>query len=590
MRLSLVAVLAGLLGCALPTAVDGGGGALVDGAVIDAGVAFDGGAFDGGAVAAHPPLAAGAAAQHDVFATGRVCADCHSASASSTANRDERGEPVDLHEWWSASAMANAARDPLFRAALASELARAPAAADAISSVCLSCHSPMAKRALERANGLPATLANTIYAATPVGSLARDGVSCAVCHQMQPTGLGTEASYSAGFVIDTSRRMYGPYAAPFANPMVGRTSFTPTQGLHVQDSSMCGSCHVLVTEAVTPAGAATGHRMGEQLTYLEWRRSDFSTEGGGATPTSCQDCHMPDRQADGQPLLTRLAHRPEGGDFPQVAARGPFSRHGFAGANTLLPKLLRQGRATLNPDASDAALTAAEQRSRELLRRQTATVTASGLARVGDRVSLTVRVASRVGHKLPSGYPSRRAFLEVVVRDGAGALVSQSGMVDAAGRLVDERGRPLPEELAGGPTHPHRTRVTSADGPVVWESVMSDGHGGASFALLGAEGYLKDNRLLPRGHRDDTVGPLSTGPVGVADPDFVAGGDSVEVSLPAPPGAGRVEVRLRYQTFHPRYLDEQLLRPSPEASALGAMLTTGVLSPELIDEVTVPFD
>ncbi len=128
------------------------------------------------------------------------------------------------------------------------------------------------------------------------------------------------------------------------------------------------------------------------------------------------------------------------------------------------------------------------------------------------------------------------------------------------------------------------------DEPVVWDSVMSDGHGTASFSLLAAKGYLKDNRLLPRGHRDTTVGPLSTAPVGVSDPDFVAGSDAVEISLPAPPTAGRVEVRLRYQTFHPRYLDEQLLRPSPEATALRSLLTPGLLSPELIDEQVVPFN
>ncbi|MDP3234943.1 MAG: hypothetical protein Q8N26_19330 [Myxococcales bacterium] len=600
MRLVLLAVVVATMGCPAPVTVDGGVEPLSDGGGSTGGGSGGGGSSGGGSSGggesdaglppAHAPLAVGVSMQHDVFATGKVCGDCHSASATSSANRDEQGRSVDLYEWWSASAMGNSARDPLFRAVLASEMARAPAAADAISTICLTCHTPMAKLALEHANALPATLANTVYAAGAVGSLARDGISCTVCHQIQPTGLGLESSYTAGFVIDSSRQMYGPYAAPFANPMVGRTNFTPIQGQHVQQSSMCGSCHVLVTEALTPEGVGTGHRMGEQLTYLEWRASAFSTEGGGTTPASCQDCHMPDRQDDGQPLTTRLARRPEGGDFPPVVARSPFSRHGFAGANTLLPKLLRQGRALLQPEASDAALTAAEQRSRDLLRLQTATVSVSGLKRVGARVELTARVESRVGHKLPSGYPSRRAFLEVVVRDAAGAIVSQSGVVDTEGRLLGQNGQPLPAELVGGPTHPHRTRVTSADEPVVWESVMSDGHGGASFSLLGAEGFVKDNRLLPRGHRDTAVGPLSTAAVGVTDADFIAGSDSVEVSLPAPSTPGRVEVRVRYQTFHPRYLDEQLVRPSPEATALRSLRTPGLLSPELIDEVVVPFN
>lgn len=591
-RLVVALALIASAACQAPGSVDGGSGAAggTGGGVggSGGGEASAGGTPGGTDAGLHPVLQAGVALQHDVFATGRVCGDCHSASAGSTANRDEQGRSIDLFEWWSASAMANSARDPLFRAVLASEQARAPAAASAISTVCLTCHTPMAKLALEHGGALPATLANTVYALGPVGALARDGISCTLCHQIQPTDLGLEASFSAGFRVTSAKQLFGPFPGPFANPMVGRTGFTPVQGTHMQTSAMCGTCHALVTEAVTPEGVATGHRMGEQLTYLEWRRSAFSTEGGGATPSSCQDCHMPDRQANGQPLSTRLARRPEGGDFPPVSPRAPFSRHSFVGANTVLPKLLRQGRALLAPEASDAALLEAEQRSRELLRTQTAKLTLSNVARVGARVELSVRVESLTGHKVPSGYPSRRLFLEVQVRDAAGARVSAAGLTDAAGRLVGDDGQPLPEERAGGPTFAHRSRVTSAGEPMVWEAVMSDGHGHASFALLGAEGFLKDNRLLPRGHQDTTVGPLSTTPVGVTDADFLPGGDVVQVSLPAPAAGGRVDVRLRYQTFHPRYLDEQLTRPSPEATALRTLLVEGMLAPELVDEVSVP--
>ncbi|MBL8919572.1 MAG: hypothetical protein JNJ54_11965 [Myxococcaceae bacterium] len=573
-------------GSATPSGGGGGGGAGAQAGGTAGGVGAGGGAP--GDAGLHPAFEPGVAVQHDVFATGRVCGECHSSSATSTANRDEQGRSVDLFEWWSASAMGNSARDPLFRAVLASEQARAPAAAAAISTVCLTCHTPMAKLALERSGGLPATLANTVYAAGPVGALARDGISCTLCHQIQPTDLGLEASFSAGFRVTGAKQIFGPFPGPFANPMVGRTGFTPVQGAHVQSSAMCGTCHALVTEALTPEGVATGHRMGEQLTYLEWRRSAFSTEGGGTTPQSCQDCHMPDRQANGQPLSTRLARRPEGGDFPPVSPRGPFSRHSFVGANTLLPKLLRQGRALLTPEATDAALLEAEQRSRELLRTQTAKLTLSNVARVGARVELSVRVESLTGHKVPSGYPSRRLFLEVQVFDASGSRVSATGLTDAAGRLVGDDGQPLPEERVHGPTFAHRSRVTSAREPMVWEAVMSDGHGHASFALLGAEGFLKDNRLLPRGHQDTTVGPLSTAPVGVTDADFLSGSDAVQVSLPAPPVGGRVDARLRYQTFHPRYLDEQLERDSPEVAALRTLLVEGMLAPEVVDEVSVP--
>jgi hypothetical protein len=84
---------------------------------------------------------------------------------------------------------------------------------------------------------------------------------------------------------------------------------------------------------------------------------------------------------------------------------------------------------------------------------------------------------------------------------------------------------------------------------------------------------------------------MFTGPIGVAgDADFQAGGDTVRFELPLAAAPARVEVRLEYQTFGPRDLDEVLARPSPEVSALRSMLTPGMLAPELVDalDLAVP--
>jgi hypothetical protein len=133
-----------------------------------------------------------------------------------------------------------------------------------------------------------------------------------------------------------------------------------------------------------------------------------------------------------------------------------------------------------------------------------------------------------------------------------------------------------------------RTRVTSDGQAVVWESVMNDGHGKPSYELLAAEGFIKDNRLLPRGHADATTGPLSTAPVGVDDADFVAGSDDVAFALSSLNEAPvRIEVRLLYQTLSPRYQDELLARDTAEAVALRGMLDATRLAPELVAETTV---
>lgn len=585
MRLFVAMLAVALWACPAPTRVPEDAGDVNP----DAGAAaIDGGPstpeVDGGLLPVLAPLPPGARVTGAGFATAPLCGDCHSATA--TTNVDEQGRPQGLFEEWSATPMANAARDPLFRAALANEQARAPAAADAIASVCLRCHAGMGVHA-QAVAGVSTTAALLTSTATE-GALARDGVSCALCHRVQPDGLGQEQTFSGRYALAPVGVLYGPYAAPFTTPMVNRLGLTPTEGRHVQSSALCGSCHALVTEELTEAGAGTGHLLGEQLTYLEWRRSAFSTEGGGTTPRSCQDCHMPDLRADGAPLFTRLAHRPDGTDFTQLAPRGPFSRHGFLGANTLLPALLRAGRASLNPVASDAALEAAELRSRSVLRTQAARVELKDVAVAGGMVSFTVAVHNLTGHKFPSGYPSRRAFLHVTLRDASGAVLFESGAVNAAQQLVGADGQPLAAERAGGPAHPHRAQVASADEVVVYESVMDDGAGRPSSDLLGAHGFLKDNRLLPAGHADSSTGPLSTAPVGVVDPDFVAGGDEVRFGVRVGGTPARVEVALRYQVFSPRYLEQLLGRATPEAAAVRVLWAPETLAPALVDEAAAP--
>lgn len=340
-----------------------------------------------------------------------------------------------------------------------------------------------------------------------------------------------------------------------------------------------------MTEALREDGTPAGHAMGEQLTYLEWRRSAFTTDGGGSTPNSCQHCHMPDNRDDGTPLATRLARRPDGTDFPPIAPRSPFSRHTFVGANTLLPKLLRSGRALLNPTASDLALMAAEQTHRDHLAQRTATLALNNVVRSGAALSFVVHIENLAGHKLPTGYPSRRLFLEIEVLDAAGGALFHLGRVDAVGRLLDADGALLSSERIGGAPLPHRTNIRGPLDAVVYESVMSDGRGGASYFLLGAEGYMKDNRLLPRGHADATSGPLSTAPIGVAgDADFLAGTDEIRVELDLGGVPARVEARLWYQTVGPRYLDEVLVTQTPEATALLSMLRDGMLKPERVAE------
>lgn len=75
--------------------------------------------------------------------------------------------------------------------------------------------------------------------------------------------------------------------------------------------------------------------------------------------------------------------------------------------------------------------------------------------------------------------------------------------------------------------------------------------------------------------------------MGVRDVDFGPGGDVVPVGMQRSGAPARVEVRLWYQVFSPRHLDELLARPTPEGAALRSMVSAAALQPEAVAAVDV---
>src|SRR5581483_3034234 len=205
-----------------------------------------------------PPFASG---RSDRFVTSEACAQCH--SAGTNVQRDASGRDVSPPASWRASMMANAARDPFYLAQVSYELALHPERKDAIEAACTPCHAPAAAVDLA-AGGGHVTFSDLASASTPMAHLARDGVTCSLCHQIGAKGLGTDASFDARFEIGTSRVIYGPHASPLALPMQTFVNYTPAQGLHIGDSGLCGSCHTVITGQFVEQGA-----------YLEWANSDF---------------------------------------------------------------------------------------------------------------------------------------------------------------------------------------------------------------------------------------------------------------------------------------------------------------------------
>ncbi len=517
-----------------------------------------------------------------MLTTAAECATCHTTEATSLAMRDAAGRDVSPYNLWQGSMKANSARDPFFRATLSVERARFPDFTGAVDVKCLSCHAPLGTA---DATAAASTLAVTDLAtADRRGLLAADGVSCTSCHGQEPTTLGTEGTWSGALDLNDQDLMYGPHASPFSNPMRNHVALTPAYGGHVLDATMCVSCHTLITHALDVEDAPD---FPEQTPYLEWLNSTYADR---ADPITCQDCHMPTSDADGLPIETRIARRPPGGDFPSVLPRTPYGRHLFIGGNTLIPEILKRFRADLLPAAPDAAFDATVAFARDQLAHRTTRVTLDGLAWDGSRLTGTVKVENLTGHKFPSGYPSRRAWLHLEVLDASGATLFEAGAHDADGRVLGTDGLPLPSEAVGGSFAAHRSVIATPADVVLWEAIQGDKDDQPVIALLRAVRYLKDTRLLPAGWRADGAYAERTAPVGTSgDTDFIAGSDTVAFDLPLGAAPAEVVATVRYQVLGARWAAELFAAETPDVRAFEAMVKDVGLTTEAAGEARHSF-
>ncbi len=469
------------------------------------------------------------------FATSPACSECHTNTGRSEAMRDRAGRPVSQFDLWRSSMMANAARDPLWRAVVAAEVAGHPELAAEIEAKCLRCHAPMA------VYDTPQRM-EVLDGDGPDSLLGLDGVSCTVCHQIQEEGLGAPESWSGGFVIGDEREINALHEDLRAEPMELWTGFRPVLRPHQRRPELCATCHTLYN----------GAGFAEQTPYLEWQHAQVAQ--------TCQGCHVPQTDWDGEAISTQAANTRGGTDDPELAVRSPFGRHLFVGGNTLMLSILRDQADWLRPNAPPEAFDATIAATRQQLTERAATLAVQGW-RAGDAVEVTVTVGNLAGHKLPTGYPSRRVWVRVEVRDVQGAVRFLSGDFDEAGRLLGPTGAPLLSEQAGGPIEPHRDRVGHGE-VQVYEAVMADAEGAPSFSVLDARAYVKDDRLLPTGWRPNP--PADIAPVGVdADPDF-GPTDVVHYRIEDVVGPVEIRVTLLYQTVSGRFIAELAQVDVPE--------------------------
>ena len=209
-------------------------------------------------------------------------------------------------------------------------------------------------------------------------------------------------------------------------------------------------------------------------------------------------------------------------------ARPEVSRHVFRGGNFFMLRMLNRYRNELGVNALPQELELAAQRTVDHLRTSTATIGITGVGLGGGRLEATVTVRNQAGHKFPTAYPSRRAWLRFAVTDRWGDRVFESGALSADGRVVGDD-----HDTDGASYEPHHTVITSPEEVQVYQGVMLDGAGAVTTGLMSAHRWVKDNRILPDGfdpaHADARVQVLG---IAAEDPDFVAGSDRVHYTVP----------------------------------------------------------
>ncbi len=496
--------------------------------------------------------------------------------------RDGKNRNVAPYDLWSGSMMANSSIDPYWKAAVSAEVAATPSQKPHIEEVCSRCHAPMAAPIHPSPSGEVLAFLRIDDAKA---DLRKDGVSCTVCHQISSDNLGTDASFTGGFQFNKKSDIYGPHADPVTMPMQRHVGFTPTKADHILSSAMCATCHTVITESFDNQGLETHLKLHEQAPYLEWRNSIFNDEivSNQATGRSCQSCHVPQTDVDGHEISAKLAHNPGGRDFPFLKPRKPYGRHTFAGGNVFMTQLLRDNRQVLKLSTPPEAFDRVIEESRKLLQHGTAKLSIVNRPLASSATRISVKIENLSGHKFPTAYPSRRAWLEFIVRDSHGEVVFASGRVNKRGQICDVEGEPIPSEIAGGPTQPHFDTITNSTQVQIYETFMQDNDGVLTFALLRGSQFKKDNRLLPQGWSNQHAYAVATQPLGTSgDEDFLAGTDTIHYELPLPSGRYKIEARLLFQSLSSRYVAELLEVETPEVKFFADLYKNANLAPEII--------
>ena len=481
-----------------------------------------------------------------LFAGSGVCAQCH--IPGTDVFTTEAGTDISPTNLWRSTMMANATRDPLWQAKVTTEVSEHPDLQSIIEDKCTTCHTPMG-----RTEALYQGADYYSFSESTSSSLSEDGISCTLCHQILSDNLGTDASFSGGYAIENIAEIYGPYQYPAAQPMINVSGYTPVFSDHVNGSELCATCHTLFTPYVDNDGQVAGY-FPEQTPYLEWKNSNYP-----ASNTDCQSCHMP---AVNQKM--KISTRP-----PMLSnLRSPIWKHDFAGGNIFMVSLIKNNSDEINVTASPEHFDTTISKTKNMLQEKAINLDASANI-INDSLNVEITVENLCGHKFPTGFPSRRAWLETMVIDEQSDTIFHSGKWDETGKIQGLNYR----------LEPHHNYIKSDERVQIYQSVMQDVNGDITYTLLRGSQYAKDNRLPPKGFQSSEENYNSIAVIGEANQDLDfnkaingkegTGVDKVHYQMPINSQSAKftIEVSLWYQSISPAFAENLFQHSSPQVTS-----------------------
>ena len=564
------------------------------------------------------------------FITSDQCMGCHSGNRYGNVMlwKDTRldSEPlvnVSPFGEWRWSPMGLAGRDPIFYAQLDSERAylskhRLDKVAE-ITNLCFSCHGAMGQRQQEINTDGKGQFTPDIVQQRDLhdpkfeyGALAREGISCAVCHHIKKSDVPLmkfiEREATGRFDLTPA----DPFEKPVTIPMQNALAIKPVHDDYTKDSRICGTCHTIhlpvldatddEAEAKVVSDCQQEKFSFEQATYLEWINSSYQNEVNPAlfpNARTCQDCHMKGT-LNGTQIQTQIAvvqdnkypaaeHMANLSELNVPLRADGYARHQFQGLNVFLLAMFDQFNDPLGLRKCDymssgcsgmeptSGIPFAMRNFAEQAAKETATIAVGKpkLEVVNSVPTLTadVTVTNLTGHRFPSGVSFRRAFIDFTVVDMQGKVLFESGGTNSIGAIVDASGKVLPSEYNGstGPGgrayQPHfwtGNPITSSQQVQIYEELLKDADGNFTTSFIRQDCHFKDNRILPLGWQksgpdlkvfngkplEETWPDLIGDDPYYADPLGGKGQSVVRYKVPLPPGTKLENVMVAAQLYY----------------------------------------